>query len=82
MCGKMQRTHGWGNLGARVLGYITGKRAKRTNVIGAWSYGNGLFATKTYEDITINRERFTDWLETCLVLHLSVGKVVIMDNAP
>jgi transposase len=78
----MQRTHGRGNFGARVLGYIAGKRAKRTNVIGAWSYGKGLFSTNTYEDITVNRERFIEWLKTCLVPHLSVGKVVIMDNAP
>lgn len=78
----MQRTHGRGNWGARVWGYIAGKRAKRTNVIGAWSYGKGLFATKTYEDTTVNRERFIDWLKTCLVPHLSSGKVVIMDNAP
>lgn len=78
----MQRTHGRGNLGRRVWGYIAGKRAKRTNIIGAWSYGKGLFATRTYEDITVNRERFIDWLKTCLVPHLSVGKVVIMDNAP
>lgn len=78
----MQRTHGWGDVGARVFGYTMGKRAKRTNVIGAWSYGKGLFATNTYEDMTVNRERFIDWLRICLVPHLSVGKVVIMDNAP
>jgi transposase len=78
----MQRTHGRGNWGARVLGYIAGKRAKRTNVVGAWSYGKGLFSTNTYEDITVNRERFIEWLKTCLVPYLSVGKVVIMDNAP
>jgi transposase len=78
----MHRTHGRGNCGTRVLGYITGKRAKRTNVIGAWGYGKGLFSTRTYEDMTVNRERFIEWLKTDLVPHLSVGKVVIMDNAP
>jgi transposase len=82
MSGEMQRTHGRRNVGERVLGCVTGKREKRTNIIGAWSYGKGLFATKTYENITINRERFTGWIKECLVPHLSAGKVVIMDNAP
>jgi transposase len=77
----MHRTHGRASLGARILGYITGKRAKRTNVIGAWSAGKGLFVTRTYEDITVNRERFINWLRTDLVPHLSKGKIVIMDNA-
>jgi transposase len=82
IAGKMHRTHGWSSLGTRIMGYMTGKRAKRTNIIGAWRRDLGLYATKTYEDMTINRERFMDWLENCFAPQLSVGKVVIMDNAP
>ena len=69
-------------IGKRVFGFITGKRASRTNIIGAWSKKVGLFATELLENITVNKERFMNWLKTHLAPHLTVGKVVIMDNAP
>ena len=78
----MHRTHGRSPIGERVLGFLTGKRAPRTNIIGAWSRGIGLFATALFENITVNKERFTHWLKTHLVPYLKTGKIVVMDNAP
>ena len=77
----MQRTHGYAKKGERVHGLINGKRQGRTNVIGAWSRDNKLFATQTYEH-TINKKTFMTWLENHLIQHLKQGMVVIMDNAP
>jgi transposase len=82
VCGKMQRTHGRSCVGERVLGYMTGKRALRTNIIGAYSKGIGLFASELLENITVNKQRFTNWLKEHLVPYLTTRKVVIMDNAP
>ena len=78
----MHRTHGRSLIGQRVFGFLTGKRAPRTNIIGAWSRNIGLFATKLFDNITVNKERFTSWLKTHLVPHLQIGKIVVMDNAP
>ena len=81
LCHRLQRTHGYAKKGERIHALIHGKRLGRTNVIGAWSSQNKLFATKTYER-TINKTVFVDWIKTHLLQHLHRGIVVIMDNAP
>lgn len=81
LCHKIQRTHGYAKQGERVHGRITGKRKKRTNIIGAWSNQNKLFATQTYEH-TVNKSVFVNWIKQRLLPHLKKGMVVIMDNAP
>lgn len=77
----MQRTHGYAVKGKKVHGLINGKRQGITNIIGAWSTTNKLFATKTY-DHTVNKKVFVEWLNSHLLKHLQKGMVVIMDNAP
>lgn len=77
----MQRTHGYALKGEKVHGLTYGKRQGRTNVIGAWSTTNKLFATNTYEH-TVNKKVFTEWLKSHLLQHLKTGMLVIMDNAP
>lgn len=78
----MHRPNGRAPIGERVMGFITGKRAPRTNIIGAYSKTIGLFATELFENITVNRERFMTWLENHLTPHLKAEKIVVMDNAP
>lgn len=77
----MQRTHAYALKGERVHGLTHGKRQGRTNVIGAWSTENKLFATNTYER-TVNKQVFMEWLKSHLLPNLKPGMVVIMDNAP
>jgi transposase len=81
LCHRLQRTHGYAEKGRPVHGLTYGKRQGRTNVIGAWSIDNKLFATKTYEH-TINKETFMSWIKKCLLPHLKAGMAVIMNNAP
>jgi transposase len=68
-------------VGKIIHGLVTGKRRKRTNVIGAWSSENKLFATQNYEH-TINKQTFLEWIRNNLLPTLKEGFVVIMDNAP
>lgn len=77
----MQRTHGYALKGEKVHGLTYGKRQGRTNIIGAWSTDNKLFATNTY-DHTVNKKVFMEWIKSHLQGHLTHGMVVIMDNAP
>jgi transposase len=77
----LQRTHGYGFKGEKVHGLTYGKRQGRTNVIGAWSTTNKLFATNTY-DHNVNKQVFIGWIKSHLLKHLKQGMVVIMDNAP
>jgi len=77
----MQRTHGYAPKGEKIHGLTYGKRQGRTNVIGAWSKNDKLFAPETYER-TVNKEVFLEWIKTKLVPTLKAGMVVIMDNAP
>ena len=77
----MQRTHGYAKKGDPVHGLTYGKRKGRTNVIGAWSVNNKLFATATY-DRTVNKDVFVTWIQEHLLKHLKKGMAVIMDNAP
>lgn len=81
LCHRLQRTHGYAPKGQLLHGLTYGKRQGRTNVIGAWSTNNKLFATQTY-DHTINKQTFVAWIKNQLLQHLKKGMVVIMDNAP
>ena len=78
----MHRPYGRASIGKRGMGFITGKRAPRINIIGAWSRGIGLFATALFDNITVNKERFITWMKEHLTPHLKNGKIVVMDNAP
>jgi hypothetical protein len=69
ICHKLNRTHGYSKRGDRIHGLTQGKRKGRTNIIGAYSCENGLFATQTYEH-TVNKKVFTEWLKEKLVPHL------------
>ena len=55
LCHRWQRTHGYAPKGQALHGLTYGKRPGRTNVIGAWSTDNQLFATQTYDN-TINKQ--------------------------
>lgn len=81
LCHKLQRTHGYAPIGEKIHGLTCGKRKGRTNVIGAWSLENKLFATQTY-DHTVNKNVFVEWIKNKLVPTLEKGMAVIMDNAP
>lgn len=78
----MRRTHGRSAKGERVEGLVSGRRFARTNIIGARSCGKKLFATRTYEGVTVNGARFADWMRVRLAPFLYQGAAVILDNAP
>ena len=81
VCHRLQPTHGYSLAGERIHGLTYGKRKGRTNIIGAWSCGQKLFATQTY-DHTVNKQVFIEWIKEHLLPTLKAGMTVIMDNAP
>jgi transposase len=78
--GLLRRLFGYTEVGTRYEAFISGKRSKKTNVIGAWSDEKKLFAAQTY-DVNINGEVFKQWVEDHLLEHLGPNSAVILDNA-
>lgn len=73
------RGHGRAPKGARVYSERTGKREKRTSLIGGYRNGK-LVAPMTYRG-TCNTAFFNAWLETLLLPVLKPGSVIVLDNA-
>lgn len=73
------RTHGYSKRGVRIAAKKSGKKYKRTNIIGAL-WGNLHIAMRCYEQ-SIKSVIFEDWFEFELIPLLRENAVVIMDNA-
>ena len=76
---RLHRPYGYSEKGQRVFGEISGHRGNRISIIGAYCQRQ-LIAPLHFEGYT-NTEVFNDWLENILVPELTVGQIVIMDNA-
>lgn len=73
------RRHGRAVRGERVYGERTGKRERRTSLIGGLR-NNKLVAPMVYRG-TCNANFFNAWLERLLLPALEPGSVVVLDNA-
>jgi hypothetical protein len=72
LCYKLARTHGYAFKGDPIHGLTYGQRKGRTNIIGAWSSENTLFATQIY-DHNINKNTFIEWIKTAYYPHSKRG---------
>jgi len=77
---NMEKEHGKSLRGVKIEMRVNGKRSKRTNIIGALVNGVhiGIMAFKCSIDSYV----FEAWFEWWLLPLLSIGSVIIMDNAP
>ena len=69
----------WGQIGCKLIGKVTGKRLKRTNII-AGLCGKEVVAPMIFQG-SCNTELFVVWVKQQLIPSLKKGQVVIMDNA-
>jgi transposase len=73
------KQRGWGKIGEILLGKVIGKYVKRTNVVA------GLCDKKVIAPMifhgSCNSEFFVKWVKEQLVPSLTVGQIVVMDNA-
>ncbi len=73
------KQRGWGKIGQKLIGKISGKHIKRTNII-AGLCDNELIAPLMFQG-SCNTELFTAWVKQQLVPSLKKGQTVVMDNA-
>ena len=73
------REYGWGNIGTRVAGEVSGKRYARESFIAAEIDGK-LVAPFCYTG-TCDSSLFNLWLKTFLLPELKPGTTIVMDNA-
>ncbi len=71
--------YGYCEIGQRLCALKSGKRTERVSWIAALKQGQ-LFAPMTFSG-SCNRALFESWLEKCLVPHLQLGDVIVIDNA-
>lgn len=76
---EYQREYGWAPIGVRVYDVKSGKRSKRTNIIGGL-WGKKHVAVSCYSQ-AIKGTIFEDWFEYELLAVIPYGSLVIMDNA-
>ena len=70
---------GWGEIGKKLIGKISGKHIKRTNII-AGLCNSKLVAPLIFQG-SCNTELFTAWIKQQLIPSLKKGQTIIMDNA-
>jgi len=73
------KQRGWGKIGQKLIGKISGKHIKRTNIVaGLWN--KQIVAPLIFQG-SCNTELFMSWIEQQLVPSLKKGQAVVMDNA-
>jgi transposase len=73
------KQRGWGKIGQKLIGKISGKHIKRTNIVaGLW---NKEIVVPLIFQGSCNTELFVRWIAEQLVPSLKVGQTVVMDNA-
>ena len=73
------KQRGWGEIGKKLIGNITGERFKRTNIL-AGLCNKTIVAPLIFQG-SCNTELFVQWVKKHLIPSLKKGQVVIMDNA-
>ena len=74
----MTKRCAWARSGCRAIDFVPGNKGKNVTLIGAVRVG-GPVAMRTMER-ALNKESFTDYIQTALVPRLRAGDVVVMDN--
>ena len=75
----LYREHGWSERGEQIIGYISGRKFKRTGVVAA-KLDKTILAPLQY-DGTMDSILFESWFEQCLIPSLPKHSVIVMDNA-
>jgi transposase len=75
----LYRDHCYARRGVKIIGEISGKKFKRTNVIAG--YINHKTIAECVCDGNSDREFIESWVEGFLLKNLKKGQVVIWDNA-
>lgn len=79
------RPSGWAQKGLKILGEVTGKRTRRTNLLMAQRHGRKgerkeWLAPMLFQG-SCNSELFETWVRDCLMKELREPTIVVMDNA-
>jgi transposase len=75
----LYREYAYAPRGVSVLGKVSGKKFKRTNIVAA-KCGDKVVASMTY-DGTTDSELFECWFEKMLLKSIPLYSVIILDNA-
>lgn len=75
----LYREYGYAPKGETVIGKISGRKFKRTNIVAA-KLGKHIIAPMQYDSIT-DCTLFEFWFEQCLLPCLPEDAVIVMDNA-
>ena len=75
----LYREYGYSPRGTPVIGIVSGKKFKRTNIVAA-KCGSEIVAPMVYGGTT-DSILFEYWFENALVKHIPAHSVIIMDNA-
>ena len=79
LCKYLYREYGYSLIGVPIIGNISGRKFKRTNVVAA-KCGEKIVAPMIY-DGTTDSELFELWFEKMLLKAVPKYSVLIMDNA-
>lgn len=75
----LYREHCYAEKGRQVIGYISGKKYRRTSIVAA-KMGKKIIAPLQYEG-TMDSVLFEMWFQECLLSSLPEASVIVMDNA-
>lgn len=75
----LHREYCWAQRGKNVIGYVSGKKYRRTGIVAALM-GNNIISPLQF-DGTMNSELFEIWFESRLLRELPKNSVIVMDNA-
>ena len=75
----LYREYGYSPKGQPVIGNVSGRKYKRTNIVAA-KCGTDIVAPMIYEGTT-DSLLFEQWFEQCLLKEVPKHAVIIMDNA-
>ena len=75
----LYRQHARAARGQKVVGEVRGKKYQRTSIVAAQCDGKILAPLEFHG--TCDHRLFEFWFEHCLLKALSVGHVIVMDNA-
>jgi len=73
------REYGYSPKGIPIIGNISGKKYKRTNIVAA-KCGDTIVAPMVYEGTT-DSHLFEQWFDFCLLKAIPKHSVIILDNA-
>ena len=76
----LYREYGYAPRGIKIYGKIQGKKYERLNIVAA-KHGDKILARCEYT-CNMNSRLFELWFASVLLKEISVGSVIILDNAP